>query len=159
MEQHVIRDRLGLWIGGVVLLLGVILGVHMRYAGWFATVFIIVCAVFVSTVLIYDGTRITTFSKTGICEKTLFRTINVSWDQIDKASVAWLHLGKSAQWYISLSWPGNPEKKHWVYRWLWFMKLENKDGFLFPYSDELRDLVIKHYGPLDYNGMEDTQEI
>ena len=39
------------------------------------------------------------------------------------------------------------------------MKLENKDGFLFPYSDELRDLVIKHYGPLDYNGMENTQEI
>ena len=154
MEQYVIRDRSGLWIGGVVLLLGVILGVHMQYAGWFATISIIVCAVFVSAVLIYGGARTTTFSKAGICEKTLFRTINVSWDQIDKASVAWVHLGRSYQRYISVSWPGNPEKKHWVYRWLWFMKLENRDGLLFPYSDELRDLVVKYYGPLDFNEFE-----
>ena len=158
MEQYVIRNRTGLWVGGVVFILGVLLGVYMQFAGWFATVFIIVCAVFVSVVLVYDGSRTTTFSETGICEKTLIKTTNVSWDQIDKASVAWLHLGKSAQWYISLSWPGKPGKKHWVYRWLWFMKLENRDGFLFNYSEELRDLVIKCYGSLDYNGMDDSQE-
>lgn len=157
MEQYVIRNRSSLWFGIAVFLLGVAVCIWcgLRYSlGVVAIGLIMVCFLFVSTACIYNGTQKTTFSEKGICDKTLFKTIIVSWNQIDKASVAWMHLGRSYQRYISVSWPGNPEKKHWVYRWLWFMKLENRDGLLFPYSDELRDLVVKYYGPLDFNEFE-----
>ena len=154
MDQYVLRNRSGLWFGSVAFLLGVATCIwcSMCYSlDVVAIVFILACSIFVSVIFIYNGTRTTTFSETGICEKTLFRTTNVSWTQIDKASAARLRLGNSLQRYISVTWPGNLAKKHWVYRWLWFMKLENRDGFLFPYSDELRDVIMKYYGPLDHD--------
>jgi len=39
------------------------------------------------------------------------------------------------------------------------MKLDNKPGFLFPYTDELYDTIVKYYGPLDYDGRSEKSDV
>ena len=151
MKIYTIRDRFGLWLGCLTSVLGIGVSIYMYPAGVGASVFVLVALGIVSALMIYNGTQTKTFSETGICVKTFLKTTSVSWSQIEKVGAAWINLGGQVNRYISVTWPGEPEKKHWVYRWLWFMKLENQEGFLFPYSDELRDVVTQYYGPLDFD--------
>lgn len=112
-------------------------------------IFLLTVGLCLAAFFLYRGTMTETLTEEGILVKTLLRTQKVPWSKVERAGIVRLKLGPSAEKYISVTWQAENNRKTWVQRWLWWMKLDNRPGFLFPYSDELRAVVTEYYGPLD----------
>ena len=142
MKQYVFKERGGILWGCLSLALFAAGTVYMYSAGIGAMLFVAVCGIFVTSVLVYTGVRTKTISETGICVKTILKTTEVPWPDVEKIGVAWLRLGPSAQWYLSVTYRAENRKN---------------PGFLFPYTDALRDAVTECYGPLDFDESADPR--
>lgn len=157
MDAYVIKDRSGIWWGCITAAIFLAVVFYFRSSGTGLSVFVSICGLFVTLAVLWDGVQTKTFSKEGICVKRILKTTEVSWDQVEDIRVLWMQLGiGSPRWYISITWPARDDRKTWVQNWLWWMKLNNKPGFLFPYTDQLQKTIVRYYGPLDFDGRDEA---
>lgn len=160
MNVHAIKERHGIWWGCATAAIFTAAAFYLRTAGYGAVIFIGICGLFVTLAVLWGGVQTKIFSKEGICVKRIFKTSQVSWGQIEKIEIVWMRLGNAnPSWYISITWPPQNDRKTWVQHWLWWMKLDNKSGFLFPYTDELHAAIVRYYGPVDFDGRNETHAV
>ena len=157
MDTYVIKERGGIWAGCLMGIVTFVAALLLHTAGYGAIVFVSACGIMVTLIVLHEGIQTKVFSSEGICVKKLFNATTVHWNQVDRLGVVWMRLGNaSPRWYISVTWQPQTNRKTWVQYWFWWMKLDNKSGFLFPYTDELYDTIVKYYGPLDYDGRRES---
>lgn len=78
------------------------------------------------------GTAAEIVSEAGVTRKALFYHRYIPWDQVRRVAAVHMNLGGAPGWYLSVTREsGKPQ------------------GFLFAYSEELRDALVRFYGPLD----------
>ena len=146
MTTYEIKDRSGIWKGLLTIIPFILASVYLRSASVGAVVLSMTCGVFVSFAVFYSCMQIKTFSVQGFCIKTVFYTKTFLWSEIEKAGI----INIRGVNYIALS-SAPITKKSWVQYWLWWMKLENRPGVMFPYDARIYSIITEFYGPLDFN--------
>lgn len=110
------------------------------------------CGVFVGGLCFWEDIKNVDFSETGILIKNLIRTRTVPWDQVIQVGIVVFRQGYPNAYpcmAFTLS-GGTPRKRKQLYTH-WQMHNSSKTAFCVPYSTELQELVLRLYGPLDFD--------
>lgn len=135
--------RGGLFIAGLVLMLGwMILGNQWYY-------FIPLCVLDLA-VCFACGSRKVTFNASGISDKTMWWGWERTWDQVIQIGVANASYKMETGPYMLLTFSGGIYKSRTM-GYIDWRKRNRGTAVWVPCSDELRAVVHRYYGPLDFD--------
>lgn len=151
MESVVVRYRHYARYGLPMLALCTVAGVVEYWADPESPWYLLVCVgVVLAATCFVLGTRKCTFSKTGISDITLKKGRIYRWDQVIQAGVTNVLDREESGPYLLLTFLGGKPKTRTMGYVDW--KNNNNGTCLFvPYNDDLRIVVQKYYGPLDFD--------
>lgn len=135
MNGYIRHHKAEQWLALLLLVLFTCLSLWAyRVDGGGFCVFIALVGLLLTAFFAWLGTTVDTVSEAGVTRKALFCRRHIPWEQVRRVAAVHMNLGGNPQWYLCvtcLSDSGKPQ------------------GFLFVYSEELRDALVRFYGPLD----------
>lgn len=127
--------------------------------GWIPGLYAAVSGVLIAAACFLGSGKSETFSEAGICIKGLTRTRTIPWDQVIQAGIVIVRRDYPNQ-HPGMAFTftgGKPRKRRQRYT-RWLAQNSSKTALCVACSQELRELALRCYGPLDFDEWRDPEE-
>lgn len=149
MKPIVIRYRV-FWLVGVIVLLGCgTVAFLLRENGEPGFPFLLIGGAFAAFFGIL-GARTDEFSEAGIRVGSEGRKRFYPWDQVMQAGIFMVSYQNTVSPYLAFTFAGGRPRTHGQKLHSWRVR-NRKTSLYVPASEPLRALVLRHYGPLDFD--------